>query len=238
MAVFKKGINGAFSGTIGSTVGASWRQIDYMRSLPRPSKKPATPRQLAQRAKFALAVSFLQPMKWLLNIGFNDRMKGRSTGYNQGLQLFITEAITGSYPDYEIDFSKVSVSRGGMDKLTGVTLATEAPSTLTLAWMDLSVEPEDAEEEVGSYHDDRIVVLIYNRTENLFTTSRTATRQDEGLQLELPAIFAGHEFHVWVFARHREGARLSSSQYAGTIVLAGDGGAPDPDPDPEPDPEP
>jgi len=63
--------------------------------------------------------------------------------------------------------------------------------------------------------------LLYNRTEQLFTTNRTAIRQDEALQLELPAIFAGHEFHVWTFVRHRERTRQSISQYAGTVVLAG-----------------
>jgi len=223
MAIFKKGINGAFSGTIGNTVGASWRQIDYMRSLPKPSKKPATPAQLAQQAKFALGVSFLQPMKWILNIGFNDKKRGRSTGYNRGLQLFITEAITGAYPDFEIDFPQVSISKGDMDKLLGVTATSDTPNTLSLAWVDHSEEDATTEEGevLGAYADDQVFVLLYNATEQMFTTSRSATRQAEGLILELPAVFAGHEFHVWAFARHRDGSRLSSSQYAGTVVLAG-----------------
>jgi len=221
MAVFKKGINGAFSGTIGSTVGASWREINYMRSLPKPSKKPATPLQLAQRAKFALAVAFLQPMKWVLNIGFNDKKRGRSTGYNRGLQLFISEAITGMYPDFEIDFPAISISKGSMDKLVGVSAVSEAPNTLSLAWTDHSGEPVEEGEEVGAYADDQVFVLLYNVTEQLFTTNRAARRQEEGLELELPAVFAGHEFHVWAFARQRDGGRCSSSQYAGTVVLAG-----------------
>lgn len=233
MAVFKKGINGAFSGTIGNTVGASWRQIDYMRSLPKPSKKPATPLQLAQRAKFALAVSFLQPMKWILNIGFNDKKRGRSTGYNRGLQLFISEAITGAYPDFEIDFQQVSISKGSMDKLLGVTLTSDIPYMLSLAWMDHSEDdvPTEEGEEQGAYADDQVFVLLYNATERLFTTNRMATRQAEGLSLELPEVFAGHEFHVWAFARHRDGSRLSSSQYVGTVVLAG---TEEPEEEPEP----
>ncbi len=229
MAVFKKGINGAFSGTIGSTVGASWRHINYMRSLPKPSKKPATSQQLAQRAKFALAVSFLQPMKWILNLGFNDKQRGRSTGYNRGLQLFITEAISGDYPDYEIDYAKVAVSQGNMEKLVGLRMTSDAPHTLSLAWVDHSEEPVDPNEVKGAYDDDRLFVLLYNINEQVFTTNRSAIRQNEGLQLELPAVFAGHEFHAWVFVRHREGMRQSPSQYAGTVILAGES-----EPDPEP----
>ena len=230
MAVFRKGINGAFSGTIGNTVGASWRQIDYMRSLPKPSKKPATPRQLAQRAKFALAIAFLQPMKWLLNIGYNDKNRGRSTGYNIALQQFITKAIIGDYPDFEIDFSSISISNGNMDKLLGATVVSDAANTLSLAWMDLSAEPVEEDEEQGSYADDQVYVLLYNVNEQLFTTNRTATRQEEALELQLPSIFAGHEFHVWAFVRRRDGARRSPSQYVGSVVLAG-GTPPAPEPD-------
>ena len=231
MAILNKGINGAFSGTIGDTVGSSWRQIDYIKSRPKPSKKPATVRQLAQQAKFALAIAFLQPMKWVVNIGFNDRAKGRSTAFNQALQLFMQRSITGDYPDFEIDFSSVTLSRGGLDKLLGLSVSAEGPSStsLSLSWRDLSAEPEDAEEVVASYADDRVYVLLYNRTEDLFTTDRSSVRADGGLELELPDIFEGHELHVWAFARHRDGVQVSSSQYAGSVVL---GEVPMPDPEP------
>lgn len=235
MAVFRKGINGAFSGTIGNTVGASWRHIDYMRSLPKPTKKPATQAQLAQRAKFALAVSFLQPMKWILDLGFNDKQRGRNTGYNRGLQLFITQAVTGDYPDYEIDFANVTVSQGSMEKLLGLSMASDTPNTISLSWVDHSQAPVEADEVKGAYDDDQVFVLLYNRTEQLFTTNREAIRQDESLQLELPAMFAGHEFHAWAFVRHREGSRQSPSQYAGTVILAGE---PETEPEPEPETEP
>src|SRR5690606_26756084 len=134
MAIFKKGINGAFSGTIGNTVGASWRQIDYMRSLPRPSKKPATERQLAQRAKFALAVSFLRSIKPLLNLGFSDKLQGRQTGYNRALQVMIGSGITGEYPDYTIDYANVALAQGGLAQAMSAVLEQTAPGQLTLSW--------------------------------------------------------------------------------------------------------
>src|SRR5690554_745405 len=113
MAIIKKGINGAFSGTVGNTVGSSWRQIDYIKSLPKPSTKPASPAQIAQRAKFALAVSFLRPIKPLLDLGFSDKTQGRQTGYNRALQAMMNNAISGEYPDLSVDFAEVVVARGG-----------------------------------------------------------------------------------------------------------------------------
>lgn len=42
MATYKKGILGAFSGTVGPVVGASYRGKDVIRSRPKKSSKPAT----------------------------------------------------------------------------------------------------------------------------------------------------------------------------------------------------
>ncbi len=39
MGSYSKGANGTFSGKVGSVVGTSWRSIDYLRSLPKKSKK-------------------------------------------------------------------------------------------------------------------------------------------------------------------------------------------------------
>ncbi|WP_229707698.1 DUF6266 family protein, partial [Sphingobacterium alkalisoli] len=98
MARFLKGINGAYSGKVGNVIGSSWRNVDYVRSLSKRSNKPASADQLAQRAKFALGVSFLSPIKDLLNLGYSDALQGRSTGYNKALQHLLANGIMGDYP--------------------------------------------------------------------------------------------------------------------------------------------
>lgn len=219
MAVFNKGINGAFSGKIGNTVGASWRQINYMRSLPKPSKKPASPEQLAQRAKFALAVSFLQAMKWIVNIGFNDKSKTRSTGFNEALRQVIKEAVIGDYPNYTIDFPAVTLSRGNMDKLLGLSAEASGSSALHVGWKDRSATSAHEGEVLGSYPDDQVFIVLYNQTEDLLSTHTSTIREEEGAYVEMPEEFVGHQIHVWAFARHRDGKRVSSSQYAGEVTL-------------------
>jgi hypothetical protein len=59
MGTIKKGILGGFSGKVGTVVGASWRGISYMRSLPQKVRNPRTQGQRSQRNKFALALSLL-----------------------------------------------------------------------------------------------------------------------------------------------------------------------------------
>src|SRR5690606_10134837 len=110
MATFLKGINGAYSGKVGNVVGSRWRDVDYVRSLPRPSSKPASEAQLAQRMRFALAVAFLSPIKDLLNLGFSDIEQATATGYNVALSNLLRNGMAGDYPEVEIDYTKVQIS--------------------------------------------------------------------------------------------------------------------------------
>lgn len=225
MATYNQGLNGSFSGKAGSVVGANWRSIGYIRGLARFKTKSNSPKQAAQRLRFGMAVSFLKPMKSTLRVGFSDRIRNRNTGFNQGIRQFISQAIVGEYPDFEIDYAQVSISSGSLEKLMGLHVVTDAPGTVTLGW---SYHPELQSD--NGFADDQVIVLLYNRTEDLYTTVRSAVRQDGSLQLELPSAFIGHELHVWAFVQHRDGTEVSTSQYAGSVALAG--GTPDPDPEP------
>lgn len=57
MGTIRKGANGGFSGKAGSVVGSSWREVDYIRGMPKRSGKPATILQLEQTVKFMTAVN-------------------------------------------------------------------------------------------------------------------------------------------------------------------------------------
>ncbi|WP_262247645.1 DUF6266 family protein [Parapedobacter soli] len=222
MAVFKKGINGAFSGTIGNTVGSSWRHIDYMRSLPKPSKKPASPAQLAQRAKFALAVSFLRSIKPLLNLGFSDKMRGKQTGYNQALKVMIANAIVGEYPDFTIDYANVVLAQGGLNPAPSAVLEQTAPGQLALSW-------EPITNKYTSFADDEAVVVVYNVSKRFMNVYDGIERSVGSMDIAVPSSFEGDELVAWVFMVHRDGEKTSDSVFAGTLVLAGET-----EPDPEP----
>ncbi len=72
MAKFLKGILGAFSGKVGTVIGACWKGIDYMRSLPKKSTKPPTQLQLDARYQFNLVTGFLRPISGLIKKGFQS----------------------------------------------------------------------------------------------------------------------------------------------------------------------
>src|SRR3546814_20920324 len=91
MGSFNRGIHGGFSGKVGNVVGAHWRGIDYMRSLPRVSKgRPVTEEQLMHRVRFAAAVAFAKPISHVFNAEI-----GRTTGRERGLRYDTITMVDG-----------------------------------------------------------------------------------------------------------------------------------------------
>ncbi len=70
--IILKGANGGFSGKSGSVTSSSWLSISYIKGLSKQSSKAAIQTQVEQLQKFALIVSFLAPIKSLLEGSFNS----------------------------------------------------------------------------------------------------------------------------------------------------------------------
>jgi hypothetical protein len=137
MRTINKGILGGFSGKVGNVVGGSWKGIDYMGSKGTRRNFTASEKQLAQQLKFALVMSFLQPMAGLLNITFRD-FAIRMTGINNAFAYSIKNAITGVYPSFAIDYSLALVSRGDLPNALAPAVTSGAGSLLTFSWTDNS----------------------------------------------------------------------------------------------------
>src|SRR5688500_5905199 len=104
MGIISKGILGPFSGTVGTVIGGTWKGISYIRSKPLPVDREPSLLQLEQRAKFALVIRFLQTMTPLVHVSFKEMAK-KMSGFNSAFSYNIKNAVTGIYPDYELDYS-------------------------------------------------------------------------------------------------------------------------------------
>ena len=86
------------------------------------SKKPCTSNteaQINQRAKFRLVTGFLQAINFLLKIGFKKVAGDLMSPYNYACQFALKNAISGEAPNFEIDYSKVLISDGGLSQVKG-----------------------------------------------------------------------------------------------------------------------
>lgn len=210
MGNYSKGANGTISGKFGSVVGSSWRGIDYLKSLPKKSTKKKSDSQLAVQAKFALSAAQLSPIKDVLYIGFGDKKLNSITGYNAAVKEFIAHSIQGEYPDFTVNYSNMQLSKGTMPPLRHLNMLLE-DSLLTLNWVYT--------EKRNAFVDDKVMVVIYNRTTNLYDVEESAVRADEILAVDIDAD-PGDVLHVWTFCINRDGLKVSPTQYVGTVTIA------------------
>lgn len=213
MGKYKKGILGAFSGKIGTVVGSSWKGIEYMRSLPRPSTKAATDQQMIQRAKFALVSAFFRSASALINMGYQSLAQGKS-GYNVATSDFIADAIIGTYPDFEIDFSKVLFSKGTLTGAYGVNAVSESGS-VKVSW-------DDNSNSGTAKASDQIVILVYNPDKGQFVydINTGALRSAAEDTLLMPVEFLGDTVEVWVAFMTPDKKIFSTSMYVGQVLIA------------------
>jgi hypothetical protein len=212
MGTIKKGILGGFSGKVGTVVGGSWKGISYMRSLPQHVKNPRTEGQVSQRTKFALVLGLLKPMTAFLRTGWK-LYAHRQSPFNAATSYTLANAITGTYPDYAIDPSKVLVSRGALIPAANGTAAASGGS-IEFSWDDNS--------GVGSAKQtDRALIAIVNSAKGEAITDTAGEERTEGAQTVIvPVDWSGDSVEVYLGFISEDKKEVVNSVYLGSIDIA------------------
>jgi hypothetical protein len=212
MGRIRNGGNGAFSGKAGSFIGSNWRDINYIKGIPKLSNKPKSDKQLEQQAKFALAVRFLLPVKRQINIGYSKVKQGRSTSFNAAVQQILNNAITGVYPAYEIDYPFVAFSHGALSEPAAVTIV-PGSGNLALSWDNNVIV-------TSGFPDDLLTVLVYDPESNTFAMGPpNITRSLEAVTVALPAHWTGRTVHIYMYYMSQQTGEMSRTFYAGSKTV-------------------
>lgn len=210
MAIQNKGVLGHPSGKIGEVVYSSWKGINYVKSKSKPSSKPKTVKQLAQQAKFCLAVRFLNPVKGLLNIGFQELTK-RRTAHNIAMTHMLREVISGEHPEFNMDYSKVQFSRGSWGKEHAVRMMPGVTS-LGIFWCGDVFQ-------LCAYGDDQVYILIYEPERNIFIQGPSNVQRMHGACIiSIPDELLGKTLHAYLFCVSGAG-KVSDTTYAGEAIV-------------------
>jgi hypothetical protein len=210
MGKMNNGILDDFSGTIGKVVGSKWRGVTYMRAKSKKRTGALSDAQLEQQAKFAVAGKFSQSMNDLLTLGFKDQAI-KMTGKNYGQSLILRDAITGAYPDFQIDYSKVLLSKGKLPRIKKPVTAPEANGIIKFTWTN------DAGNKLAKANDQAILIAYCpeeNETEYAFGPARDAGTGTLDL-----AEFSGKKVHTWLSFMSANGKLLANSVYCGEVTL-------------------
>lgn len=212
MGRIKNGILGGFSGKVGSVVGASWRGIDYMRSMPRTSNKPATVAQLAQQNKMALFRGFLLGVDDIVEKCFQNIEK--YTPMNDALSYNMLNSVEGSYPEQSINFANFMFSKGELRGVWSPKVVSEKSNTLDFSWENGNLMPLCAA-------DDQVVLVIYDPQENYFCRlQQAAQRADKKASIILPKCSKGHSVHCYISFYAERLRKSSTNEYLGQVVVA------------------
>lgn len=204
------GANGPFSGKVGSTIGSKWRDIKYIKGLPKPSTKPPSAAQLLQRERFNLINNFVCSIKEVLKKGFGGINRGYSTELNFALSYNARHALKPGV--CEIDFARICLSDGPLAKPKDARAAYTGDRSITLNW-------NPAVRSAGMAADDEATVLIYCQNHEVpeaFVAE--ACRRDGSLVCHSQFFRAGEICHPYIFFTSRKGVS-SPTFYIGEMAL-------------------
>lgn len=202
---------GIFSGTVGNVVYATWKGIPYVRSKPVSVANPRTEAQQSQRAKFALAVRFLKPCTDFIRTGYK-KYAIKKTAFNAALSYILGNAITGSYPDYRIDYPQALVSRGPLTPPNNAR-AGIVGGAVQISWDDNSTS--------GSANptDDALAIVINPDKGEAVYKIAEASRIGGIETLNIPTDWAGDRVEAYLGFISDNGKDVSDSVYAGSVMI-------------------
>ncbi len=209
MGKFSKGILGHFSGTVGTVVGSSWRGIDYMRSKANKKTGVATQAQLEQQQKFSLMIKFLQTLKGLLEITFQNYAVNM-TGSNSALSYNLKNAITGAYPAFSIDYSMALLSRGDLPNATAPNATAGAAGKVHFTWTDNSGTGKALATDIA-------VLIVYCPDKALSIYTTNAAVRSAGSDLLDVTAFSGKTVQTWMAFISADGNEISNSVFTGQV---------------------
>lgn len=212
MATFEKGIVGGFSGKVGPIVGSSFRGLDVLKSKPKKSNKPPTLEQQNYRMRFGLIVGFLNPLRRIIARGYGSGEGARSK-LNLCISYHSRKAVVGDYPNLEIDYSQIILTKGELDGANNTIAGSGSPSSIDFTWTDNSGKGLNKATDLAV-----LVAYCPAKHRHMFEIG-PSTRESESATLTFAVDYPGETFHCWMAFVSADGLAASTSNYLGSITF-------------------
>ncbi len=212
MAIVQNPITGRTKGKFASAVFSKQFGKNTMRSKPIEVRNPKTQLQKEQRSKFSIMVELSRMFLGFIRTGFKQVAIGMSQ-FNVFMKANILEVITGVYPTYSIDFTKLIVTKGTLTGAVGGIATAAAGHKITIDWDDNSGNGD-------ALATDKAMQLIINYTKKAVVQDTTAkTRVDVTNQLTVPASWIGDQVHVYLSFMTSAGDKVADSTFLSTVTV-------------------
>jgi len=213
MAILTKGLLSptGISGRIGNLVYVTYRGKQCVRALPKKrSGKPTKP-QLIQRERFRLVTQRLCGFTPLFNIGF-QHPRGRMAAYNYAVSYAYKHALTGKFPDFRLDFSKMLFTCGPLAPAYQPKAENMGYESIRFSWQYKNWFPDKA-------NDRAVLIAVCEEPLLFFFTHAQVPRISEIGFLHTPGM-AGKKLHTYIGFTDAFGKKAADSVYTGELTLA------------------
>lgn len=210
MARLEKGLLNGLSGILGNAVGYEMNGQYILRSRPKKSTKPPSEKQLASRERMRIVNGVLNRLTEFVKLGFAETAKHQTfTAYNAAVAYQLKHAITGDYPNYEIDFSKLRVTEGEINTHGLNPSVSLQDDMLLFSWTPSTGYPASTEHVMLLAYAPAIEQSVYN-----LCGAKRRTGQDS---LKLPEGWQQQRIETYLAFRSETNSQCSNSIYLGAV---------------------
>ncbi|WP_316819254.1 DUF6266 family protein [Pedobacter nyackensis] len=211
MGRLSRGYLGGFQGQLGTAYGCFWRLMDLIKAMPRKVKRPATEAQLPARLKMALITSFLGRLSHIIDIGFKNVAGPGQSAMNAAVSYNLNNAVTGTSPNYTIDFPNLMVTKGKLAQPYLMELAVDTPAEITFKWKETTSDS-------NGKPTDKAIFFVFNPTKGQSVSlTGVVTRSTLEYALSIPLDFSGDTVQCYMSFVSADGKLVSDSLYIGGI---------------------
>lgn len=160
------------------------------------------------RMKFTKARKFLNPVNYIVQMGYASR-KNKKTPIGRAMSAILQGAMTGTYPNIEVDPAKAKLSVGVKASMR-IHSVERRGATIGITWDPV------AEKIRRTERDDGVILCAYAIAQELAAINEEeALRHEGGLWMELPEGMEELPVHLYLIVHDRDRANFSDSQYLG-----------------------
>lgn len=215
MAHIKNGILNPFKGKVATVVGVQWRDKNIMRSLPTPNSKPASEKQLLQRAKLTLVANFLKTLKPFINSHY-PLVQGKKcilTGTDQASSILLKQGLEVVDNTPYLLLNRVTLALGTLPVAHFKEIKLTENKQVSLQWED------NSHNSLTNVNDLLSVVFFHNQNNAFHIVQNIGQREDEQVIVSLPKDWVTGTIHLWTVWTNQDKTLNSTSIYHREISL-------------------
>jgi hypothetical protein len=200
-------------GKVGNNVGRVVNGQNVLSMAPAKGNRTPSAAQLIVQQKLTLLTEWLSEISDFIRVGFEDHSSGMSA-WNAAVSYNILNAITGSSPNFTIDYPKVLFSDGKLAKAKNMVLSTTEDAQLDFAW---SAAVPSMKAGAGT---DKLVLVVYNPSKMEWEVSvGAAIRSALSYDLMLPVDWSGDNVQVWTSFLSADNKMASTTEFVDATVV-------------------